>query len=143
MILRMKKVLKEQRGLTLIELLAVVVILGIIAAIAVPAIGNIIEGQKEKTHKANAIMILDAAKLYWLDNPGQTGSKVTKKELLGGEDGKGKKYLDNEPIDPTKNTAYTTVEVEYNNGNPMLTLDDYYKGKSRDEIVKSDKTDKK
>ncbi|MED4731784.1 prepilin-type N-terminal cleavage/methylation domain-containing protein [Aneurinibacillus migulanus] len=143
MILRMKKVLKEQRGLTLIELLAVVVILGIIAAIAVPAIGNIIEGQKEKTHKANAIMILDAAKLYWLDNPSQTGNKVTKKELLGGEDGKGKKYLDNEPIDPTKNAAYTTVEVEYNDGNPKLTLDEYYKEKLRDDIVKSDKTDKK
>ena len=38
----MKKQLNNEKGLTLIELLAVIVILAIIAAIAVPAIGNII-----------------------------------------------------------------------------------------------------
>lgn len=34
-----KKLLKNEKGLTLVELLAVIVILAIIAAIAVPAIG--------------------------------------------------------------------------------------------------------
>ena len=37
------KQLKDERGLTLVELLVVVVILGIIAAIAVVAIGGMIE----------------------------------------------------------------------------------------------------
>jgi type IV pilus assembly protein PilA len=60
----MKKKLKDQRGLTLIELLAVVVILGIIAAIAVPSIGKVIDNTKDKAQIANANQLVDAAKLY-------------------------------------------------------------------------------
>ncbi|MGX1192721.1 type IV pilin protein [Metabacillus sp. SLBN-84] len=59
-----KKMLKNERGLTLIELLAVVVILGIIAAIAVPAIGNVISKSKEDAIHAEAVQVLDAAKLF-------------------------------------------------------------------------------
>lgn len=36
---KIKKLLKNQKGFTLVELLAVIVILGIIAAIAIPSIG--------------------------------------------------------------------------------------------------------
>lgn len=63
-----RKFLKNQKGLTLVELLAVIVILGVIAAIAVPSIGNIIQKSKEDGVKADAIMYLNAAKLYYLEN---------------------------------------------------------------------------
>ena len=43
---KIKALLKKEKGFTLVELLAVIVILGIIAAIAVPSIGNIIEKSK-------------------------------------------------------------------------------------------------
>ncbi|WP_449537137.1 prepilin-type N-terminal cleavage/methylation domain-containing protein [Ferdinandcohnia sp. Marseille-Q9671] len=59
-----KKYLKNQKGLTLIELLAVIVILGIIAAIAIPAIGNVINNSRDKAAFAEAQQIIDAAKLY-------------------------------------------------------------------------------
>ena len=65
-----KKLLKNQKGLTLVELLAVIVILAIVAAIAIPAIGNIIENSRYNAVKADAINVLNAANLYYTDNPG-------------------------------------------------------------------------
>jgi len=61
------KVLKNQKGLTLIELLAVIVILAIVAAIAVPSIGGIIENSRVGAIKADGITALNAANLYFAD----------------------------------------------------------------------------
>lgn len=72
--LRLK--LKEQKGFTLIELLAVIVILGIIAAIAIPAINNVVSKSKDKAKVAEAIQIIDAAKLA-LAETGTTSYAVT------------------------------------------------------------------
>lgn len=58
-----KRFLKNQRGLTLVELLAVIVILGIIAAIAVPSIGGLINKTKDDSKVAEAVQIINAAKL--------------------------------------------------------------------------------
>jgi len=63
-----KKLLKNQKGLTLIELLAVIVILAIIAAIAIPAIGNIIENSRVKGAKSDAANLISAANIYYTDN---------------------------------------------------------------------------
>lgn len=65
----LRKQLKNEKGLTLIELLAVIVILAIIAAIAIPAIGNIIANSKYNAVKSDAINVINAAQLYYLDNP--------------------------------------------------------------------------
>lgn len=64
-----KKRLNNEKGLTLIELLAVIVILAIIAAIAIPAIGNIIENSRYNAVKADAINVLNAANMYFTDEP--------------------------------------------------------------------------
>ncbi|RSK28022.1 type II secretion system protein [Bacillus sp. HMF5848] len=69
MLKKLTKNLKNQRGLTLIELLAVVVILGIISAIAVPSIGGIINKTKNDATVAEAVQIINAAKLHTASNP--------------------------------------------------------------------------
>lgn len=60
----MRKNVWSEKGMTLIELLAVVVIMGIIAAIAVPAIGSIIQKSRTNAFIANAYTIRDASNYY-------------------------------------------------------------------------------
>ncbi len=63
----MLKILKNKRGVTLVELLAVIIILGIIAAIAVPTIGNLIERQRQNAAEAEWTSVEEAARLYAVD----------------------------------------------------------------------------
>jgi type IV pilus assembly protein PilA len=90
----MKK-MKEQKGLTLVELLAVIVILGIIAGIAVPSIGNIIDNSKKDAHIANAIMLANSAKLANVEGLAQgTAGTYTMAELTAGG------FLESTPKNP-------------------------------------------
>ncbi|KSU50414.1 type IV pilin N-term methylation site GFxxxE [Exiguobacterium indicum] len=70
------KQMRDERGLTLIELLVVVVILGIIAAIAVVAIGGLIENSRKDAVVSDAKQLVSAAKLYASSNPIQAGETV-------------------------------------------------------------------
>ncbi|MEK4024961.1 prepilin-type N-terminal cleavage/methylation domain-containing protein [Mammaliicoccus sciuri] len=67
--MKSKRLLFREEGLTMIELLAVIVILSIIAAIAVPAIGKIVENNRIKAAKSEAIIALEAAQLYFAETP--------------------------------------------------------------------------
>ena len=70
------KQMRDERGLTLIELLVVVVILGIIAAIAVVAIGGLIENSRKDAVVSDAKQLVAAAKLYTSSNPIQPGETI-------------------------------------------------------------------
>ena len=73
---KMSKVLKNEKGLTLIELLAVIVILAIVSAIAIPAIGNIVENSRYNAVKADAVNVINAANLYFTDDATKTSVTV-------------------------------------------------------------------
>ncbi|MFC5466745.1 type II secretion system protein [Lederbergia graminis] len=62
MVKKIRQALKNEKGLTLVELLAVVVILGIISAIAIPSIGGLINNSKKDAHIANAQQMVNQAK---------------------------------------------------------------------------------
>lgn len=93
MLKKMRKRLNNEKGLTLVELLAVIVILGIVAAIAIPSIGNIINNSEIKAAKADALNILNAANLYSTENPEVTKivytSPSTYTEYKGASDATG------------------------------------------------------
>lgn len=62
-----KRLRKDQRGLTLIELLVVIVILGIIAAIAVPMIMGNQDNAHKNTNAQNEQILQDAINRYYID----------------------------------------------------------------------------
>lgn len=87
------KKLKNERGLTLVELLAVIVILGIIGTIAFVYIGGVIDNSKKDAQVANAQQIIAAAKLYEMTEGAIETDGVTVEKLID------EKYLE-EVIDP-------------------------------------------
>lgn len=78
---RIKQLLNKEEGFTLVELLGVIVILGIILAIAVPGIGKIINKAEDDTVKNQQELVIDAAQLYFLQTK-DDDNEVTSSELV-------------------------------------------------------------
>ncbi len=106
-----KNVLRNEKGLTLLELLAVIVILGIIAAIAIPSIGGIIKNTKDKANFSNALMIVNAAKFKVTNDAPTANTDYSLSELV--DEG----YLDTAPLDPKTKAGYNGGAT--NNGVPV------------------------
>lgn len=93
--------IKNKRGVTLTELLIVIVVMGIIAAFSVPAVGSIIDNTRKDAVLADALTIENAAKLYCASNECTLTEALSKTELadyISGLDtaasGTGAKYID-------------------------------------------------
>ena len=56
--------IKNNKGVTLVELLIVIVVMGIIAAFAIPAVGTIIENTNKDAVVSDALAIENGARLY-------------------------------------------------------------------------------
>ncbi|GGC99381.1 prepilin-type N-terminal cleavage/methylation domain-containing protein [Enterococcus wangshanyuanii] len=65
-----KNVMKDERGLSLVELLAVVVIMAIIAGIGAVAISSVIQKNREDAGISNVQSLVSAANLYQMSETG-------------------------------------------------------------------------
>lgn len=104
--------IRNKKGLTLIELLAVIVILGIIAAIAVPAIGSVIANSRTKADERSVELIQSAAVMWAMQQttPPANGSNVTVQALVDSG------YLTTAPKQQTTGYTYTDVTLNITTG---------------------------
>lgn len=82
--------LRNNKGVTLVELLIVIVVMGIIAAFAIPAVGNIISNTQKDAIVADAIAVENAAQLYCSSNTCASNEALSwadLKDFVDGVDG--------------------------------------------------------
>src|SRR5574344_2175229 len=104
--------MKNKRGFTLVELLGLIVILAVIAAITIPTVTGIIKKNKEKAYNATVATIIDASKKWSSDNSSMvsdTGDSYVKLDTLT------EGYIDqDELINPiTNNTMDGCVKISH------------------------------
>lgn len=82
--------MKKSKGFTLIELMIVVAIIGILAAVAIPRFSDMLEKAREGATKGNIGAIKSAITIYYGDNEGQWPATIVPTGIFS-------KYLEKVP----------------------------------------------
>jgi len=67
---------KRHKGFTLLEIIAVISLLIVLASITVPSYINIVENQKKRADLATALQLCEIAKTYYIETKDTTQSKL-------------------------------------------------------------------
>jgi len=128
--------MKNKKGFTLVELLAVIVIISIVLIIFAPTLTNSINNKKQDASSAVEKLVLSSGQTYAIDNNLQVPLSIPIEELCN--------YIDCPIIDPYTNEEikgyvvadqdnnYSIVkgkvvlDVNYNGGTPSQTLETEY-----------------
>jgi len=112
MIKAINKMIKNKKGFTLVELIVVLAVLGIIAAIAVPRFTGIQENSKWKADIATANNIAKAAELYYAN----VGTAPSLADLTPD-------YLDVDPVPQYNGSSATAFVLSMTGGQATVKYD--------------------
>lgn len=133
-----------RKGFTLVEVLAIIVILGIVVTMVYPAVINTVKSSEKKAYESQREIVCKAAKMYYLDNINQlpeidsttekfvsiaalvTGGYIADEELKNNEVFKNGKIIN--PQDSSEIYEIVKVKYESNQYRYLLqsTTDAYY-----------------
>ena len=107
--------MKNKNAFTLVELIAVVSILGLIALIVYPTIASVIKDARENSYQDQVTVIEKAAKSWSIDNASKLSTdgksyNLKMSELLNGG------YISSEDVKDPRNSSKTLsgyVEIKY------------------------------
>jgi type II secretion system protein G len=71
-----------KKGFTLVELMIVIVIIGILAAIAIPKFADMVDKSKEGATKGQLTSLRSAINLYYSDNEGKHIKIILSQNIL-------------------------------------------------------------
>ncbi len=98
--------MKDKKGFTLVELLAVIVILGLIAVIAAPLVLGTINSSKDSLSKEQQNRVIEAAKIYATKQLSEDSACVSISELQSGG------YLETDVVDPKSGSNMANSKVQ-------------------------------